>query len=61
MKNLYENNIYINKLSVLFINENMRGIIATDNIKKNDILIKIPKDFLITLEEAENNNKDLFT
>ena len=61
MKNLYENNIYINKLSVLFINENMRGIIATDNIKKNDILIKIPKDFLITLEETENNNKDLFT
>ena len=61
MKNLYENNIYINKLSVLFINENMRGIIATDNIKKNDILIKIPKDFLITSEEAENNNKDLFT
>ena len=61
MKNLYENNIYINKLSVLFINENMRGIIATDNIKKNDLLIKIPKDFLITLEEAENNNKDLFT
>jgi hypothetical protein len=61
MKNLYENNIYINKLSVLFINENMRGIIATDNIKKNDTLIKIPKDFLITLEEAENNNKDLFT
>ncbi len=61
MKNIYENNIYINKLSVLFINENMRGIIATDNIKKNDILIKIPKDFLITSEEAENNNKDLFT
>ena len=61
MKNLYENNIYINKLTVVFQNENMRGIKATENIKKNDILIKIPKDFLITLDKAEEKYKEMFT
>ena len=52
MKNLYENNIYINKLTVFFQNENMRSIKATENIKKNEILIKIPKNFLITLNKS---------
>jgi histone-lysine N-methyltransferase SETD3 len=61
MKNLYENNIYINKLTVFFQNENMRSIKATENIKKNEILIKIPKNFLITLDKAEEKYKEIFT
>lgn len=55
MKVIYSYGVYINKIKVKWESDWMRCILASDYIKTNDILIRVPDDLLITLDSAQNS------
>ena len=55
MKAIYEKGVYINKINVKWESDWMRCILASDEIKINDILIRVPDDLLISLDIAQNS------
>ena len=55
MKVIYSYGVYINKINVKWESDWMRCILASDNIKINDTLIRVPDDLLITLDTAQNS------
>ena len=50
LKELYKNNAYFPKLEIQFFSDNYRGVIAKSPIKKDEIILSIPKECLISLE-----------
>ena len=60
LKELYKNNAYFPKLEINFFSDNYRGVIAKSPIKKDEIILSIPKECLISLElvlESEYGKK----
>ena len=55
MKVIYSYGVYINKIHVKWESDWMRCILAKDNIKINDTLIRVPDDLLMTLDTAQNS------
>jgi histone-lysine N-methyltransferase SETD3 len=55
MKAIYKGGVYINKINVKWESDWMRCILASDEIKINDILIRVPDDLLISLDVAQNS------
>ena len=50
LKELYKNNAFFPKLEIQFFSDNYRGVIAKSPIKKDEIILSIPKECLISLE-----------
>ena len=52
LRELYKYNSFFPKLKIHFYTDDYRGVIAKSDIVKNEIIMKIPKCCLITLEDA---------
>ena len=52
LKELYKFNAFFPKLEIHFYSDDYRGILAKNNISKNEIIMKIPKECIISLETA---------
>ncbi len=50
LKELYKNNAFFPKLEIHFFSEDYRGVTAKSPIKKDEIILTIPKECLISLE-----------
>ena len=50
LKELYKHNAFFPKLEIQFFSDNYRGVIAKSPIKKDEIILSIPKECLISLE-----------
>ena len=50
LKELYKNNVFFPKLEIHFFSEDYRGVIAKSPIKKDEIILSVPKECLISLE-----------
>ena len=50
LKELYKNNAFFPKLEIQFFSEDYRGVTAKSPIKKDEIILTIPKECLISLE-----------
>ena len=50
LKELYKNNAFFPKLEIQFFSDNYRGVIAKSPIKKDEIILSIPIECLISLE-----------
>ena len=55
MKYLYSQGLFLNKITINFNNESNRSVISTEEIKNKDILLRIPLNALITLDDAQNS------
>ena len=56
LKELYKYNSFFPKLEIHFYTEDYRGVTAKSDIAKNEIIMTIPKDCLISLETALNTS-----
>jgi histone-lysine N-methyltransferase SETD3 len=52
LKELYKYNAFFPKLEIHFYTEDYRGVLAKSNILKDEIIMTIPKECLISLEDA---------
>ena len=52
LKELYKYNSFFPKLEIHFYTDDYRGILAKSNIMKDEIILTIPKDCIISLETA---------
>ncbi len=52
IKELYKNDAFFPKIDILYITDEYRGIVATSNIQKDEIILIIPFQNLISLEIA---------
>ena len=52
IKELYKSDAFFPKIDILYITEEYRGIVATSNIQKDEIILIIPFQNLISLEMA---------
>ena len=52
LRELYQHNSYFPKLKIHFYSDNYRGVIAKTDILKNEIIMTIPRNCLITLEDT---------
>ena len=52
LKELYKYNSFFPKLEIHFYSDDYRGILAKSNIMKDEIILTIPKDCIISLETA---------
>ena len=52
LKELYKYNSFFPKLEIHFYSDDYRGILAKSNIVKDEIILTIPKDCIISLETA---------
>ena len=50
LRELYKYNSFFPKLEIHFYSDDYRGVLAKNNIKKDEIIMIIPKDCLISLE-----------
>ena len=55
MKTLYKNGLFLNKMEISFVSESYRLCQATENIYKKDLLLRVPLESLITMEEARKS------
>ena len=55
MKSLYKNGLFLNKMEISFVSESYRLCHATENIYKKDLLLRVPLESLITMDEARNS------
>ena len=53
MKNLYKMGVFVNKLEINFVTENFRFCRATGNIKRKELLLRIPLEAIITNDVAK--------
>jgi histone-lysine N-methyltransferase SETD3 len=51
---LHEADIHFSKLEIEFYTNDFRGVVAKQDIAKDEIILRIPKDMLISLEIAKN-------
>jgi len=56
MKYLYSQGLFLNKITINFNNESNRCVISTEEIKEKEILLRIPLNALITLDDAQNSD-----
>ena len=56
LKELYIYNAFFPKLEIHFYSENYRGIIARNHIEKNEIILTIPFECMISLQTVLNTN-----
>ena len=56
LKELYKYNAFFPKLEIHFYTDNYRGVLAKNNILKDEIIMTIPRDCLIALEDALDTN-----
>ena len=56
LKELYKFNSFFPKLEIHFYTDDYRGVTAKNDISKNEIIMIIPKECLISLETALNTN-----
>ena len=56
LKELYKYNSFFPKLEIHFYTDDYRGVLAKSDISKNEIIMTIPNDCLISLETALNTN-----
>ena len=54
LKELYKYNAFFPKLEIHFYTDDYRGVLAKSNILKDEIIMTIPRDCLISLEDALN-------
>ena len=54
MKELYKNNAFFPKLEIQFFSDDYRGVTAKSPIKKDEIILTVPKECLISLELVLN-------
>lgn len=52
MEELRRDQCFLDKMEILEVQDNYRKILASENIKKDEQILFIPKDKLITLELA---------
>jgi len=52
LRELYKYNAVLPKLEIHFYTDDYRGVLAKSNILKDEIIMTIPKDCLISLETA---------
>ena len=52
LRELYKYNAFFPKLEIHFYSDDYRGVLAKNNILKDEIIMTIPKDCLISLETA---------
>ena len=52
LRELYKYNAFFPKLEIHFYTDDYRGVLAKSNILKDEIIMTIPKDCLISLEDA---------
>jgi len=60
MKNLYKMGLYLNKIEISFISESYRFCIATDDISRKDLLLRIPLESLITKDVAKKGDMGVY-
>lgn len=51
---LLDGNSHFSKLDIHFFSDNHRGVVAKNNIYKDEIILRIPKDLLISIELAKS-------
>ena len=56
LRELYKYNAFFPKLEIHFYTDDYRGVLAKSNILKDEIIMTIPKDCLISLETAFETN-----
>ena len=56
LRELYKYNAFFPKLKIHFYTDDYRGVLAKSNILKDEIIMTIPKECLISLETALNTN-----
>ena len=56
LKELYKYNSFFPKLEIYFYTDNYRGVTAKNDISRNEIIMSIPKECLISLETALNTS-----
>ena len=56
LKELYKYNAFFPKLEIHFYTDDYRGVLAKSNILKDEIIMTIPKECLISLEDALETN-----
>ena len=56
LRELYKYNAFFPKLEIHFYSDDYRGVLAKSNILKDEIIMTIPKDCLISLETAFETN-----
>ena len=56
LRELYKYNAFFPKLEIHFYTDDYRGVLAKSNIVKDEIIMTIPKDCLISLEDALETN-----
>ena len=56
LQNLYKNNAFFPKIEIQFYTDDYRGVVAKNKILKDEIIMAIPKQCLITLEVAFSTN-----
>ena len=61
LEELYKNGAKIKKCKIGYTKEGIRGILATENINKGEILVEIPKNLLITDEQAQEYLTDKYS
>ena len=54
LKELYKNNAFFPKLEIQFFSDDYRGVTAKSPIKKDEIILTVPKECLISLELVLN-------
>ena len=56
LQNLYKNNAFFPKIEIQFYTDDYRGVVAKNKILKDEIIMAIPRQCLITLEVAFSTN-----
>ena len=56
LRELYKYNSFFPKLEIHFYTDDYRGVLAKSNILKDEIIMTIPRDCLISLEDALNTS-----
>ena len=54
LRELYKYNAFFPKLEIHFYTDDYRGVLAKSNISKDEVIMTIPRDCLIALEDALN-------
>ena len=60
IKNLIEKGLYINNIDIILEDKNNRKIKAINEIKKNEILVKVPYNLIISLDKMFSSELNIY-
>ena len=60
IKNLIQKGLYINNIDIILEDKNNRKIKAINEIKKNEILVKVPYNLIISLEKMFSSELNIY-